>query len=137
MVTCMQGANVVAEVTHICITTHGNRKHSRVQWRCTFAAEVPAVCSCCAAACRGRVLVCHPHSHTTHVVASGFYYSDGIAVSDDGSYLLVVETDALRVIKLWLTGAKVCVQCIHSGPVTVTTCEGHACTSVCRGLQFK
>lgn len=57
--------------------------------------------------CRGRVLVWHPHTRTTHMVASGFYYSDGIAVADDGSYLLVVETDALRVNKLWLTGDKV------------------------------
>jgi sugar lactone lactonase YvrE len=40
-------------------------------------------------------------------VASGFYYSDGVALSDDGSYLLVVETDALRVMKVWLAGDKV------------------------------
>ena len=58
-------------------------------------------------------MVWHPQTHTTHVVASGFYYSDGVAVSDDGSYLLVVETDALRVIKLWLTGAKVCPAQVH------------------------
>lgn len=57
--------------------------------------------------CRGRVLVYHPHTHKTHVVASGFYYSDGVALSDDGSYLLVVETDALRVVKVWLQGSKV------------------------------
>lgn len=53
------------------------------------------------------MLVWHPHSGRTNLVASGFYYSDGIAVSEDGSYLLVVETDALRVVKLWLTGGKV------------------------------
>lgn len=40
-------------------------------------------------------------------MAGGFYYSDGVAVSEDGSYLLVVETDALRVVKVWLTGDKV------------------------------
>lgn len=78
-----------------------------------------------AAVCRGRVLVWHPHSHTTHVVASGFFYSDGIAVSDDGSYLLVVETDALRVIKLWLTGAKVCAaygSALWASQVSVGAC---------------
>lgn len=53
------------------------------------------------------MLVWHPHTGKAHLVASGFYYSDGIAVSEDGSYLLVVETDALRVVKLWLTGDKV------------------------------
>jgi hypothetical protein len=56
---------------------------------------------------RGRVLVYHPHTRRTHVVASGFFYSDGLAVSADGSYLLVVETDALRVTKVWLSGEKV------------------------------
>eukprot|EP00878_Enallax_costatus_P025649 GHUV01027461.1.p1 GENE.GHUV01027461.1~~GHUV01027461.1.p1 ORF type:complete len:393 (+),score=76.33 GHUV01027461.1:116-1294(+) len=55
---------------------------------------------------RGRVLVYHPHTRQTHVVAAGFYYSDGIVVSEDGSYLLVVETDALRVVKIWLRGEK-------------------------------
>eukprot|EP00879_Flechtneria_rotunda_P014401 GHRR01015048.1.p1 GENE.GHRR01015048.1~~GHRR01015048.1.p1 ORF type:complete len:431 (+),score=160.92 GHRR01015048.1:224-1516(+) len=53
---------------------------------------------------RGRVLAHHPHTRNTQVVASGFYYSDGIAISEDSSYLLVVETDALRVVKIWLTG---------------------------------
>jgi sugar lactone lactonase YvrE len=53
------------------------------------------------------VLAWHPRTGKAHLVASGFYYSDGIAVSEDGSYLLVVETDALRVVKLWLTGDKV------------------------------
>lgn len=48
-------------------------------------------------------------------MASGFYYSDGVAVADDGSYLLVVETDTLRVVKLWLTGDKViaCTVCLR------------------------
>ncbi|KAF8055388.1 MET1B [Scenedesmus sp. PABB004] len=59
----------------------------------------------------GRVLVHHPAGPLrprarTEVVASGFYYSDGVALAADGSYLLVVETDALRVVKLWLTGDK-------------------------------
>jgi sugar lactone lactonase YvrE len=58
-------------------------------------------------ACRGRVLVYHPATQQTHVVASGFFYSDGVALSEDGGYLLVVETDALRVVKVWLAGDKV------------------------------
>lgn len=53
------------------------------------------------------MLVYHPHTRQTHVVASGFHYCDGVAVSEDGSYLLVVETDALRVVKVWLSGDKV------------------------------
>jgi hypothetical protein len=64
-------------------------------------------CGSCFLVCRGRVLVWHPHTRKAHVVASGLYYPDGVVVSDDGSYLLVVETDALRVVKLWLTGDKV------------------------------
>eukprot|EP00882_Tetradesmus_deserticola_P020787 GHRQ01022464.1.p1 GENE.GHRQ01022464.1~~GHRQ01022464.1.p1 ORF type:complete len:399 (+),score=115.02 GHRQ01022464.1:178-1197(+) len=54
----------------------------------------------------GRVLVYHPYTQQTHVVASGFYYADGVALSADASYLLVVETDALRVVKVWLVGDK-------------------------------
>lgn len=59
------------------------------------------------AVCRGRVLAWEPHTHKARVVASGLYYPDGIAVSEDGTHVLVVETDALRVVKLWLTGDKV------------------------------
>ncbi|KAF6265115.1 hypothetical protein COO60DRAFT_1624013 [Scenedesmus sp. NREL 46B-D3] len=54
----------------------------------------------------GRVLAYHPATRQTHVVASGFYYADGVALSEDGSFLLVVETDALRVVKVWLAGDK-------------------------------
>ncbi|WIA17796.1 hypothetical protein OEZ85_009308 [Tetradesmus obliquus] len=54
----------------------------------------------------GRVLVYHPQTQQTHVVASGFYYSDGVLLADDSSHLLVVETDALRVMKVWLAGDK-------------------------------
>ncbi|KAF6262586.1 hypothetical protein COO60DRAFT_598507 [Scenedesmus sp. NREL 46B-D3] len=52
------------------------------------------------------VLAYHPATRQTHVVASGFYYADGVALSEDGSFLLVVETDALRVVKVWLAGGK-------------------------------
>lgn len=77
-------------------------------------------------ACRGRVLVYHPHTGTAHVVASGLYYPDGVVVSEDGSHLLVVETDALRVVRLWLTGAQV------GGPMGQAAVRGALCNAALR-----
>jgi sugar lactone lactonase YvrE len=55
----------------------------------------------------GKVLVYYPHNRTTHVLADGFYYANGVALSADGSYLVVAETNRIRLHKLWLTGAQV------------------------------
>jgi sugar lactone lactonase YvrE len=48
---------------------------------------------------QGRLLAYLPHNRTTHVLAYGFFYSNGVAVSKDESYVAVVETDQLRVLK--------------------------------------
>jgi len=37
----------------------------------------------------------------------GFYYANGVALSRDGSYVVMAETDQLRVHKIWLRGPKV------------------------------
>jgi len=56
---------------------------------------------------KGKVYSYNPATKETHLLASGFFYSNGIAVSDDGSYLVLSETDRLRLLKVWLKGAKV------------------------------
>jgi hypothetical protein len=38
------------------------------------------------------------------VVAEGFYYANGVALSKDGDYALVVETNRNRVLRVWLDG---------------------------------
>eukprot|EP00775_Hariotina_reticulata_P009351 gene9351-9514_t len=38
--------------------------------------------------------------------AQGFYYANGVALSKDDSYVVMAETDRLRVHKIWLKGPK-------------------------------
>jgi sugar lactone lactonase YvrE len=56
---------------------------------------------------RGKVYRYNPTTKETHLLASGFFYSNGIAVSADDSYLVISETDRLRLVKLWVKGRKV------------------------------
>jgi sugar lactone lactonase YvrE len=37
----------------------------------------------------------------------GFYYANGVALSADESFLVLVETDRIRAHKVWLKGPKV------------------------------
>ena len=55
----------------------------------------------------GRLLAYHPKVQKTTVVAEGFLYSNGVAVSADADYVALVETGAWRVWKIWLSGDKV------------------------------
>lgn len=48
---------------------------------------------------QGRLLAYYPHNRTTHVLAYGFFYCNGVALSKDESYVTVSETDNLRVLK--------------------------------------
>lgn len=51
---------------------------------------------------QGRLLAYYPKTRTTHVLANGLYYSNGVALSKDESYVAVSETDQLRVLKFYL-----------------------------------
>jgi sugar lactone lactonase YvrE len=57
------------------------------------------VLCCCQGLPKGRLLAYYPHNKTTHVISHEFYYSNGVAVSADGTYAAVCETDRLRVLK--------------------------------------
>jgi hypothetical protein len=48
---------------------------------------------------KGRLLAYYPANRTTHVISHEFYYSNGVALSADGTYAAVCETDRLRVLK--------------------------------------
>lgn len=52
----------------------------------------------------GRVLAYHPDSGQLELVAEGFYFTNGVALSADESWLAVAETGAYRITKVWLTG---------------------------------
>jgi sugar lactone lactonase YvrE len=56
---------------------------------------------------RGRLLVYDPATKETRVLAAGFYYSNGVALSPGGDYLMLVETNRIRVHRHWLKGPKV------------------------------
>ncbi len=52
----------------------------------------------------GAVFAFDPESGETRTVVGGLSYANGVAVSDDGSFLLVAETASYRILKHWLSG---------------------------------
>lgn len=54
----------------------------------------------------GRVLKWDPATKLTSLVAGGFSFPNGIALAPDESFLVVAETGAYQLWKLWLTGPK-------------------------------
>jgi len=54
----------------------------------------------------GRLLTFHPNSGETRVLLTGLYYANGVAVSADASFVLVVETTKYRVRRFWLSGPR-------------------------------
>ena len=54
----------------------------------------------------GRLLSFDPGSRTTRTLLSDLYFANGVAVSPDQSFLLVVDTGAYRVWRVWLTGPR-------------------------------
>ena len=55
----------------------------------------------------GKLLAYHPSNQKTTVVADGFLFNNGVAVSAAGDYVLMVETGAWRIWKIWLQGEQV------------------------------
>ncbi|GBF92278.1 strictosidine synthase [Raphidocelis subcapitata] len=54
----------------------------------------------------GRLLRYDPATRETVVLTKGFYYGNGVALSKDGSFLLMVETNRIRVHRYWIKGPK-------------------------------
>ncbi|HZE69806.1 MAG TPA: SMP-30/gluconolactonase/LRE family protein [Pyrinomonadaceae bacterium] len=52
----------------------------------------------------GRLLSFEPGTKTTRTLLSNLYFANGVAVSPDQSFLLVVDTGAYRVWRVWLKG---------------------------------
>jgi sugar lactone lactonase YvrE len=52
----------------------------------------------------GRLLCYNYDTKTTSVLMDGLFYANGVALAEDNSYVLVVETIGLRVMKYYLTG---------------------------------
>jgi len=54
----------------------------------------------------GRLLAYDPKTKATRVVLGNLVFANGVAVSPDQSFLLVVETGKYRVHRVWLSGPK-------------------------------
>lgn len=54
----------------------------------------------------GRLIRYDPTTAKAEVVAKDFYFSNGVALSADGDFVLVNETWAYRIRRVWLTGPK-------------------------------
>jgi sugar lactone lactonase YvrE len=54
----------------------------------------------------GRLLAYEPQTRQTRVVLDGLYFANGVAVSPDQSFVLVAETGAYRIRRVWLAGDK-------------------------------
>jgi len=54
----------------------------------------------------GRFLAYDPKTRTTRTLLSGLSFANGVAVSPDQSFVLVIETGAYRVHRVWLQGEK-------------------------------
>lgn len=54
----------------------------------------------------GRLLAFHPATGRTELLLAGLQFANGVAVSGDGSYVLVTETGAYRITRYWLAGPR-------------------------------
>jgi sugar lactone lactonase YvrE len=54
----------------------------------------------------GRLLAYDPKTKTTHAVLGNLVFANGVAVSPDQSFVLVVETGKYRVHRVWLSGPR-------------------------------
>ena len=77
--------------------TDSSGRFSPAEWGGTLRASVLDILE---QAATGRVLVYDPLAHTTRVVARGFSFANGIALSVDGASLIVAETGRYRLWKV-------------------------------------
>ena len=54
----------------------------------------------------GRVFAFNPSNGTVRTLLDSLNFANGVAVSDDGRYLLISETGHYRILKHWLSGER-------------------------------
>jgi sugar lactone lactonase YvrE len=54
----------------------------------------------------GRVLVYDPRTRATTVALTGLVFANGVALGPDDAFLLVNDSFAYRIVRLWLTGPR-------------------------------
>jgi sugar lactone lactonase YvrE len=103
--------SVVVAPDGIIYFTDASGRFAPSQWGGTYEASVLDILE---QAATGRVLAHDPVAHTTRVVAHGFSFANGIALSADGRTLFVSETGRYRIWKVEATGQGVNVR--HASP---------------------
>jgi sugar lactone lactonase YvrE len=81
--------------------TEASRKFGAAKFRDTMEATLYDVME---HGGHGRVLAYDPASGTAEVLVDNLAYANGIAISEAGDFLLVVEMNEYRVLKHWLAG---------------------------------
>lgn len=89
--------SIVAAPNGVIYFTDASTRFAPVEWGGTYEASVLDILE---QAASGRVLAYDPASMSTRVVAHGFSFANGIALSSDGRTLFVSETGHYRIWKL-------------------------------------
>jgi sugar lactone lactonase YvrE len=89
--------SVVVAPDGIIYFTDASARFSPAEWGGTYEASVLDILE---QAASGRVLAYDPASASTRVVAHGFSFANGIALSSDGQTLFVAETGRYRIWKI-------------------------------------
>jgi sugar lactone lactonase YvrE len=55
---------------------------------------------------RGRLLSLDPRTGKVSLLLSGLQFANGVAVSGDGTYVVVAETGSYRLLRYWLAGPR-------------------------------
>jgi sugar lactone lactonase YvrE len=82
--------------------TDASSKFNARQWQGTYSASLLDLLE---HGGHGRVLKYDPFSDETSMIMHGLNFANGIAISDDQSYLLINETGSYRVHRYWLQGS--------------------------------
>lgn len=74
----------------------------------------------------GRLLVYDPDTGVAKTLMSGLNFANGVAVSHDQTYVLVVEMGSYRIIRYWISGtrkgeSKPFIEALPSFPDNITT----------------
>ncbi|HEY6640924.1 SMP-30/gluconolactonase/LRE family protein [Povalibacter sp.] len=89
--------SVVVAPDGIIYFTDASTRFAPAEWGGTYEASVLDILE---QAASGRVLAYDPGTSSTHVVARGFSFANGIATSADGQGLFVAETGRYRIWKI-------------------------------------
>lgn len=83
--------------------TEASRKFGAKEFRDTMKATVYDVMEHGA---HGRLLAFDPATGDASVLLDGLAYANGVAISEAGNFLVIVEMNEYRVLKYWLAGPK-------------------------------